>query len=107
MYNFMLALAIGALAFVAGEVISSLTKAWIPSVFISAVIMLLGYWTVFPHDLVSDANLIAAMPYMITVVLLLVMSKIRMERQKKKELARAAKLEEYELEDKNDRTTGG
>lgn len=58
MYNFMLALAIGALAFVAGEVISSLTKAWIPSVFISAVIMLLGYWTVFPHDLVSDANLI-------------------------------------------------
>lgn len=56
---------------------------------------------------VSDANLIAAMPYMITVVLLLVMSKIRMERQKRKELARAAKLEEYELEDKNDSTTGG
>lgn len=58
MYNFMLAFVICAAVFVIGEVVSTVTKAWIPSVFVTAVVMLLGYWTVFPHDLVSDSMLI-------------------------------------------------
>lgn len=58
MYNFALAFAICAAAFIIGEVVSTLTKAWIPSVFVTAVVMLVGYWTVLPTTLVSDSMLI-------------------------------------------------
>ena len=58
MYNFMLAFLLCCLVYIIGEVVSNLTKAWIPSVFVSAVVMLVGYWTVFPHDLVTTAGLI-------------------------------------------------
>ena len=58
MYNFVLAFVICAAAYIIGEVVSTVTKAWIPSVFVTAIVMLLGYWTVFPHDLVSDSKLI-------------------------------------------------
>lgn len=58
MYNFALAFVICAAAFALGEAISTVSKAWIPSVFVTAVLFLLGYWTVFPHDLVSDSMLI-------------------------------------------------
>lgn len=57
MYNFALAFVICAAVYIIGEVLSTLTKAWIPSVFITAVLFLLGYWTIIPHDVVSDANL--------------------------------------------------
>lgn len=58
MYNFMLAFLICCVSYIIGEMVSNLTKAWVPSVFVSAVVMLLGYWTVFPHDLVTNAGLI-------------------------------------------------
>lgn len=58
MYNYMLALVVCAAAFVIGEVVSVKTKAWVPSAFVSALIMLIGYWTIFPHNLVTDASLI-------------------------------------------------
>lgn len=58
MYNFLLAFIICAIAFSMGEFISSVSKAWIPSIFATAVIFLLGYWTIFPHDLVEDSMLI-------------------------------------------------
>ena len=58
MYNFALAFVICAAAFIIGEVVSTATKAWIPSVFVTAVVMLIGYWTVFPATLVSDSMLI-------------------------------------------------
>ncbi len=58
MYNFALAFVICAAAFIIGEVVSTLTKAWIPSVFVTAVVMLVGYWTVLPTTLVSDSMLI-------------------------------------------------
>src|SRR5699024_10138010 len=32
------------------------TKAWIPSVFICAVLFLMGYWTFFPKDIVARAG---------------------------------------------------
>ncbi len=58
MYNFLLAFVICGGIIVIGEIISTLSKAWIPSVFASAVLLLLGYWTVIPHDLVKDAFLV-------------------------------------------------
>ena len=58
MYNFVLAFVICAAAYIIGEVVSIVTKAWIPSVFVTAIVMLVGYWTVFPHDLVSDSKTI-------------------------------------------------
>ena len=58
MYNFVLAFIICAVAFVIGEVVSTVTKAWIPSVFVTAIIMLVGYWTVIPKTVVSDSLLI-------------------------------------------------
>ena len=58
MYNFVLAFVLCAAAYIIGEVVSTVTKAWIPSVFVTAIVMLVGYWTVFPHDLVSDSKLI-------------------------------------------------
>ena len=58
MYNFVLAFVLCAAAYIIGEVVSTVTKAWIPSVFVTAIVMLVGYWSVFPHDLVSDSKLI-------------------------------------------------
>jgi len=58
MYNFALAFVICAAAYLIGEAVSNLTKAWVPSVFVTAVVMLVGYWTVLPADVVSDSKLI-------------------------------------------------
>ena len=58
MYNFALAFVICAIAYVIGEYVSTATKAWVPSVFVTAVVMLIGYWTVIPTTVVSDSNLI-------------------------------------------------
>ena len=40
-----------------GDFIGTLTKAWIPSVFVVAVLFLLGYWTFFPKDIVALAGM--------------------------------------------------
>lgn len=40
MYNFMLAFLICCVSYIIGEMVSNLTKAWVPSVFVSAVVML-------------------------------------------------------------------
>ncbi len=58
MYNFALAFVICCVAYLIGEVVSQLTKAWVPSVFVTACVLLLGYWTVIPQTLVTDAVLI-------------------------------------------------
>ena len=58
MYNFMLAFVACAAAYIIGEVVSTLTKAWVPSVFVTAIVMLIGYWTVFPVEMISESNLI-------------------------------------------------
>ena len=58
MYNYMLAFVFCAVCYIAGEYISNATKAWVPSVFVTAALMLVGYWTVFPNSLVADSNLI-------------------------------------------------
>lgn len=58
MYNFALAFVLCVAAYVIGEYVGTKTKAWIPSVFVTAIIFLLGYWTFFPTNLVSDSNLL-------------------------------------------------
>ena len=58
MYNFMLAFVICGIVYFIGEAVSNLTKAWVPSVFVTAAVMLVGYWTIFPTTLVSDSMLI-------------------------------------------------
>lgn len=58
MYNFMLAFVVCVIAYVIGEYVANLTKAWVPSVFVTAVVLLIGYWTVLPKTLVSDSMLI-------------------------------------------------
>lgn len=58
MYNFLLAFVICAVVYAIGEWVSTATKAWVPSVFVTAVILLVGYWTVIPTTLVSDSVLI-------------------------------------------------
>lgn len=40
-----------------GDFVSILTKAWIPSVFICAVLFLAGYWTFFPQDIIARAGI--------------------------------------------------
>lgn len=58
MYNFALAFFICALLYVIGEVISTISKAWIPSVFVTAALMLVGYWTFLPQEVITDAQII-------------------------------------------------
>lgn len=52
----MVALVILTLILFIGDFISNRTKAWIPSVFVSAVLFLIGYWTFFPADIVQVAG---------------------------------------------------
>ncbi|MGM0897810.1 MAG: hypothetical protein ACQEV0_07920 [Bacillota bacterium] len=49
----MLALAIMVFILFIGEMISIRTKAWIPSIFVSGMLFLIGYWTFFPEDIVT------------------------------------------------------
>ena len=58
MYNFALALVICAVAYIIGEYVAKITKAWVPSVFVTAVVLLIGYWTIIPQEVVSDSMLI-------------------------------------------------
>lgn len=71
MYNFALAFVICAALFVTGEVVMTVTKAWIPSVFVTAALVLVGYWMGLPKTLVADAQLI---PFANTIGIFLLVS---------------------------------
>ena len=71
MYNFMAAFIICGAVVLIGEVVAKLTKAWVPSVFVSAVILLIGYWTVIPKELVTEAHL---MPFGNTLAMMLIIT---------------------------------
>ena len=58
MYNFALAFVICAVAYIIGEYVAKITKAWVPSVLVTAAVMLIGYWTIIPQEVVSDSMLI-------------------------------------------------
>lgn len=59
---------LGALAI--GEIVSIKSKAIIPSVFITAIIFLIGYWTIFPANILEIAGFVN--PIIITSMLFLV-----------------------------------
>ena len=52
----MLALFILILILFIGDLAAIRTKAWVPSIFICAILFLAGYWTFFPKDIVSIAG---------------------------------------------------
>ena len=66
----MLALVILVAILYIGDVVSVRTKAWIPSVFVCAVLFLLGYWTFFPQDIVSLAGVPPAVASMMIYLLI-------------------------------------
>ncbi|MEF3103086.1 hypothetical protein QFJ66_27760 [Raoultella terrigena] len=53
-----------------GDVISTRTKAWVPSVFVCAVLFLGGYWTFFPADIISRAGITAPIAIMLMYLLI-------------------------------------
>lgn len=62
----MLALAILLAIMFFGDVVSTKTKAFVPSIFVAAVLFLLGYWTFFPQDIVAKAGV----PVVVAVMLM-------------------------------------
>ena len=62
LYNFMSAFVACLVVVLLGEWLSKLTKGWIPSVFISAVILLLCFWTFLPKTVVADAKILQLGP---------------------------------------------
>ena len=40
-----------------GDVVSIKTRAWVPSVFICAALFLIGFWTIFPKNIVEVAGI--------------------------------------------------
>src|SRR5690606_31324749 len=52
-----LAFLILAVIYYIGEFVGTKTKAWVPLVFVIAILFLVGYWTFFPTDIVSLAGM--------------------------------------------------
>ncbi|WPC39682.1 hypothetical protein [Clostridium sp. JS66] len=44
------------LIMVIGQIASNKTKAFVPSVFVSAVLFIIGFWTILPKDIVAQAS---------------------------------------------------
>lgn len=66
----MLALLLIVMILYIGDAISVRTKAWIPSVFVCAVLFLIGYWTFFPKDIVSVAGITTPVAVMMMYLLI-------------------------------------
>ena len=66
----MLALVIVVAVLFIGDMVSVRTKAWVPSVFVCAVLFLLGYWTFFPQDIVAVAGIPPAVASMMIYLLI-------------------------------------
>jgi hypothetical protein len=50
------------LALAIGEFVSTKTKAFIPSIFVSATLFIIGFWTFFPKDILQVGGISPAMP---------------------------------------------
>ncbi|WKA53790.1 hypothetical protein [Planococcus shixiaomingii] len=66
----MFAITILVLILFIGEIVSIRTRAWIPSIFISAILFLIGYWTFFPADIVSLAGVPPAVATLLIYLLI-------------------------------------
>ena len=52
-----------------GEVISTATKAFVPSMFISAVLFVLGFWAYFPKDILQVGGIAANLPTFLVMMM--------------------------------------
>jgi hypothetical protein len=68
--NQMVALVIIIAILYIGDIVSTRSKAWIPSVFVCAVLFLVGYWTFFPADIISQAGITPAIAVMLMYLLI-------------------------------------
>lgn len=66
----MLALVIVLLIMFIGDFVSVRTKAWVPSIFICAILFLLGYWTFFPQEIVALAGIPSVVSTMMMFLLI-------------------------------------
>ena len=66
----MLALSILVFFLFIGDVVAVRTKAWVPSIFISAVLFLIGYWTFFPENIVELAGIPPTVAVMLIYLLI-------------------------------------
>lgn len=57
------------LLIVIGEVISTATKAFVPSMFITAVLFVIGFWTIFPMDMLQQAGIAANLPTFLVMMM--------------------------------------
>lgn len=55
-----------------GEFVGTYTKAWVPSVFVIAVLFLVGYWTFLPKDVVKIGGLGAPLGGIIAIMMVIV-----------------------------------
>ena len=56
-------------ALAVGEVISIKTKALIPSIFVSAALFIVGFWTFFPQDILTIAGIAPNMPGLFVMIM--------------------------------------
>jgi len=68
--NVVAAFSIVLLILTIGEFVSTITKAFVPSVFVSAVLFLVGYWTVLPADIVTQSSFATPVVYLSMYLLL-------------------------------------
>lgn len=52
-----------------GEIVSIKTKALIPSIFVSAALFIVGFWTLFPQDILAMAGIAPNMPGLFVMIM--------------------------------------
>lgn len=70
MFSVIAAFSIVLLVLTIGEIVSKKTKAFIPSVFVSALLFLIGFWTVLPADLMTQSSFAKPVVYLSMYLLL-------------------------------------
>ncbi|GAU78955.1 hypothetical protein [Fusibacter sp. 3D3] len=68
--NVVLAFSIVLAILTIGEIVSTKTKAFVPSVFVSATLFLIGYWTILPADIVTQSSFSTPIVYLSMYLLL-------------------------------------
>lgn len=57
------------LLIIIGEVISTATKAFVPSMFISAILFVLGFWTILPKDILQQGGIASNLPTFLVMMM--------------------------------------
>lgn len=68
-YNTETAFMMMALCIVLGEVISTKTKAFVPAMFISAALFVIGFWTIFPKDILQMGGVASNLPSFLVMLM--------------------------------------